>query len=118
MRKQRDGPLVKRYESVAAQPIALVGDQAISKIPSGLEHRQSSIHSSTIDGDVVGTEQRFKGVGNILLFKLVNAAQNPNKFTQARKRNCDQLCFFQQLGGRLGLFLIVCNYGADKDVRI
>src|ERR1700691_3984142 len=118
MRKQGDSALVERYDGVAAQPLALVGDQAISKIPSCLEHRQSSIHSRTINGDVFRTEQRFNGVGNVLLLKLVNAAPNPNKLTQARKRSCDELCFFQNFGGHLGLLFIVGDYGSDKDVRI
>jgi hypothetical protein len=79
MREQGDGLLIERDKSVAAQPGALVRNQAIRKIPSCFEHRQASIYSSTIERDVLRIEQSFQGSNDIVLSKLVNAAQNPDE---------------------------------------
>jgi hypothetical protein len=73
IRNQGDSLLVERNKGVATQPFPLVGDEAVSEIPSRVENRYPGIRSRPMDGDVVRIEQGFEGSGNILLSELVDA---------------------------------------------
>ena len=63
---QRDRLLVEGDEGFAAEPSALVSDQAIGEVAAGLEDRQPGIDRRAVGGDVAGVQQGFDGGGDVV----------------------------------------------------
>ena len=88
--KQCDSLTVERDEGLAAEPGALVGDNAIGKIAAGVEHRKSGLRATAIGGNVGGGKQTADGIGDTCGRQAVAAGQNPDELAQSHGRDRDQ----------------------------
>jgi hypothetical protein len=116
--KQRDGLSVERDKGPAAEPAALVGDNAIGKIAAGVEHRKSGLRATATGGDVGGGKQTADGIGDGRGRRAVAAGQNPDELAQGHGWDRDQFRPREFGLGARAVRRVVVGECTDENVRV
>ena len=78
---QGNSLFVERRKRVAAEPIALIGDQPVGKIAAGVD-RQSELDRRPVDRNVTDVEQSLERGSNLLLAKIIHSTQHPHELAR------------------------------------
>lgn len=109
---------VEGNENFPAKPVALVGNNAISKIPARFEHRQASLYGGSVHFHVCGGKQCADCGGCVGGLEAIDPKQHPHKFTQTGQRNRNQFGISQDLGVDTRLSGVATHDGTNKYIRV